>query len=117
MAVGHFLAIELLDDVPALEAGLFSRALRGHLTHQRASRVFEFELPSQRRSHILDHYAQETTRHFAIADQVRHDITSEVRRNRETNPLVAAAAAQNGSVNADQPPFGINQRTAGVARI
>src|SRR5262249_40330714 len=51
-----------------------------------------------------------------FAQALQH-IAREIRRNCETNSLVPAAAAENRTVNAYEPAFGIHQCAARVAHV
>ena len=115
-AVGDLLAVELEDEVAALEAGFVRRAFGRHVADQRAGGVLELELLGQGGGDVLDHDAQVTAGDMAVLDEAVHDVAGEVDGDGEADALVAAAAAQNGGVDADEPAVGVHQRAARVAR-
>ena len=54
---------------------------------------------------------------MTVFDQPSHDIAGKVCRDSETDALVAAAAAQDRGIDADQPAIRIHERATGVTRI
>ena len=62
-------------------------------------------------------HADPAARDLAVAQQRFHHQARAVHRNREADAHAAAAAAVDGGVDADQPPFGIDQRAARVAGV
>ena len=61
--------------------------------------------------------ADRASLHFAVFDQLVHHVPCQVARHGETNPLVAAGLAENGSIDSDQFAAGVNQCTARVTGI
>src|SRR3954470_17576519 len=113
--VTHFLAIEGGDDVAALQAGFFSRAPRSSVSHHHARVLLQSEFPGQRRSNILDVHTHEAADYLAFLDQAFHDHLGQVDGHGETDPLIAAAAAEDGRIDADQSAFRVDEGAAGVA--
>src|SRR4029453_19001883 len=55
--------------------------------------------------------------HFAVLDQLVHDVTGEVARDREANSLIAARLTEDRCIDSDQFSARVNQRPARVAWI
>ena len=98
---------------PALSAGPFGVTS----PIERAVGVLELELLGQRRREVLDHDAEVAAGDLAVFDEALHHVAGEVDGNGEADALVAAAAAEDGGVDADQPAVGVHERAAGVAGI
>src|SRR6266571_4671337 len=116
-AVGYLLAIDFNNDVTALDAGFFRWTIRSDIADQRSAAFLEIELLGQSRGEILDHHTQIATCHVTVFDETLHGIAGEVRRNSETDALIATGAAQDGCVDADQTALGVHQGATGVAGI
>ena len=116
-AVGDFLAVVFEHDVAVLEAGLVGGAFGHDVADERAGGVLELELFGQRRGDVLDHDAEVAAGDMAVLDEAVHDVAGEVGRDGEADALVAAGAAEDGGVDADEPALDIHQRAAGVAGV
>src|SRR5689334_3712769 len=98
-AIDDFLALELRDQISALQAGFLGRTIRSYVTDQCAFVIFEFELFFQSGVNVLDHYAEITAGHATILYQTAHHVAGDVHRDGEADALVATAAAQDGGVD------------------
>ncbi len=67
--------------------------------------------------HLLNRNAEPPARYFTVLDQALHDRARHVRRNRETDAHIAAAARENSGIDADELAARVDQRTARVAGI
>ena len=111
-AVLNRLAVQFGDDVAAFEPGFFSRAPGRYVRHDHPGVVLQIELLRKRGRKVLNVYPKVAAHDPAIVDQPFHDVARQVRRHGKTDPLVAATAAENGSVDTDQTAISIDQRTA-----
>src|SRR5262245_43397452 len=111
-AVFHRFAVELQDYVAVLQPGFVRGSFRNDVAHNRALVVLQLELSRQRGRDVLNHYAEVTTRDLAVLDQTFHHVASKVGRDREADALIAPAAAEDRSVDADEPTLGIDQPPA-----
>src|SRR6266436_7023695 len=116
-AVRDFLAVELDDDVAFLQPGFSGRRVLRHVTDERAGVFWELELLRQLRGDRLNHHAEITARHLAIGDEPLHNVASEIDGHGKADALVAAAPADDGLIDADQPAFNVHERAAGIAGI
>jgi len=116
-AVADFFAVVFDDHVAVLQARLVSRASGNDVVDERAAGVRELERFGQRRGDILNHDAQVAAADMAVFDQAIHDVAGEIRGDGKTNALVAAGAAVDGGVDADEPALHVHQRAAGIARV
>src|SRR5688572_24621071 len=115
--VANRFAVELGDDVPGFDSRLLGRTTRRDISYQRPRVVLQVELLSQGWVHILDVDAHETAHHPALLDEAFHYRAREVDWNCKTDAVIATAATENRSVDADQASFGIDQRATGIARV
>src|SRR6266478_2175922 len=115
--VSHLLAIDFNDDVPTFDAGFFRWTIRSDIADQGSAAFLETELFRQSRREVLDHHTQVATCHVTVFDEALHGITGQIRRNSEADALIAAGAAQDGGIDADQAAFGIHECAAGVTWI
>ena len=68
--------------------------------------------------HVLRHDAEVSAGHFAVLQDLVHDVAGQVHRNGEADALVAFRAVRDdGGVDADQFAAVVDQRAAGVAGI
>src|SRR4029077_11194619 len=66
---------------------------------------------------VLDHDSQVAARDVAVGDKFVHDVAGEVDRDGKSNALDAAAAAQDGGIDTDEPALSIHERAARVAGV
>ena len=69
------------------------------------------------RGQILDHHADPAALHFAIAQDLLHDLARHVDRHGEADPDIAAARRQDGGVDADALSPQVDEWTARITRI
>jgi hypothetical protein len=111
------LAVELDDDVALLEPDDSAGPFLHDVGDERALRVVEAERLGDVGRHLLDHHAEPAARDVALVLQLRDDLVREVDRDREADADVAAAAAEDRGVDADDLALRVEQRAARVARI
>ena len=95
------LAIDFQDDVARLDAGLFAGAVRLDHADQRAVRTIQAEGIGELRIHFLDRYADAAARDLAVGDELVFHIVGDIDRHRERQAHVAAGAAVDLRVDAD----------------
>ena len=105
------------DHVPCDDAGFIGGTVGFHFRNQHALVALEIEGFHQIFVERLQANAEEATLYLAGLQQALHDIAGEVRRNGETNPLIAAAAREDGGIDADQATLEIDQGAARVPHI
>ena len=86
---------------PTLMPGRRGRAVLHHVGDQRALRLVEPERLGDLRRDLLDHHAEPAARDVALLLQLRDELLGEVDRDGEADADVAAAAAEDGGVDAD----------------
>src|SRR5207248_3178104 len=94
----HVLAVDLLDDVAALDAGLGCGAVGYDLVDEHALRLLGAELAREVRRERLDRDAEPAADHAALVAELRVDLARHVGRDREAN---ARAARDDRGVDAD----------------
>ena len=109
-------AVDADHDVAGAQAGLGGRPLVEHGRHQHAA-FFQLRRRSDVAWHDLQLNAQPAAGHIAVVYELPHHIHGETDGNGEANALGAAAAGDDGGVDADQLPGGGDQGAAGIARI
>src|SRR5438105_1561225 len=111
-------AVEADDDVAGTQARLERGRGAADALDQQAARIRSAELRRILRRQRCEHdRADRSAPHFAVLQEVVDDAPREVARDREADPLVAAALAEDGGVDADQLAARVHQRAAGVARV
>ena len=88
-----------------------------HVADERAVLVGQVEFLRQAGVNVLRHDAEIAARDFAAADEAVQDVARHVDGHGEADAVVAAAGADDGGVDADEPAFGIHQRAAGIAGV
>ena len=115
--VNNGLAVVFEHDVAVLEAGLVGGASWHDVADERAAGILEFEFFGQRGGDVLDHDAQVAAGDATVAYEAVHDVAGEVGGDGEADALVAAGAAEDGGVDADEAALNIHERAAGVAGV
>ena len=87
------------------------------LADQRAARTVEAERIGELRVHFLDLHADAAARDLAGAHELLAHVVSDVDRDRERQAHVAAAAAVDLRIDADDFAVEIEQRAAGIAGV
>ena len=113
----HFLAVELHDHIAALQAGFQGRSLLVHVADQGALLLLDLEGLGQVRRDLLDGHAQPPADDLSHLDEALGDGFGERDRHGEPDAFVAARAGEDRGVDADELPFEVHQRAAGVPRI
>src|SRR5437867_3573997 len=113
----HFLAVELHDYVAALEAGFEGRSLLVHVADQGALLFPDLEGLGQVRRDLLDGHAQPPADDLPDLDAALGDRLGERDRHGEPDAFVTARPGEDRSVDADELPFEVHQRAAGVPRV
>ena len=99
---------------PALSAGLPGTT---PADHHAFGRLVEAELAGQCRRERLERDADPGIMDLAVLDQHVGDAGGQVDRNREADPVVAAAAGDDRRIDADHVAVHVDQRTARVAPV
>src|SRR5258708_3817668 len=112
------LAVEVENDVSALQAAGLCGALRTDVSDQHALRLTLSQRLCHRRSNRLHHDAQVTACHLAVIQDLIHHVASQVDRNGKPDSFVASRTVrQNRRVDSDQFAAIVYQRSTGVSRI
>ena len=117
MLILHRHAVELDDYVAAQDTGLERRTLFLDVGHQRAFGLGQVEGLGEVRRDFLDLDSEPSAHHLAMLLELLHHLLGYVDRNREADPGVAAGAAVDGGIDADDLPLGVEQWAARVARV
>ncbi len=118
LAVGFDrLTVHGRDDVTGVNAGFLRRRAFDDLRYQRAQGVGEPQGVRDVRCHGVHADAELAAFHGTVLDELVHHAVGHVHRNREPDADVAAAAREDGGVDADELTAQIHQGTAGVARV
>ena len=113
----HFLAVELHDHVAALNASFQGGSLLVHVADQGALLLPHLERLGQLRRDLLNGHAQPPADDFSCLDEAFGDGFGKRNRYGEPDAFVAARPREDGGVDADELPFEVHQRAAGVPRI
>ena len=107
--VFNFFAVELGNDIADFYTGFLRRPLLGYVRDQRSVAFFHAEAFGDFRRHLLNQYAEVTARDFPLAAQLRQQFFNQIDRNREADADVAAGAAEDRGVDADDFAAQIDQ--------
>lgn len=112
-----FVAIELQDDIARFQAGAFAGGTVAHAADEGPVRFLQSKCRGEFLCDGLDHDAEVATFDAAVRDERGHDMFGEVDRDGKSDALVAAGAAEDGLVDADEPAAGVDERAAGIAGV
>ena len=115
--VGHFLAVDLGDDIADFQASLGARRIRFDLGHHRADGVVHVEELRVVRSDVGNSDSHVAVRHLAKLDQLLHRGTHDLRRNGESHAGERTRGRDQEGIDPDHFTARVHQRTAGVSRI
>ena len=111
------MAVDLEDDVAGLDAGLVAGAVAFDHPDQRAVRAIESERIGELCIDFLNRHADAAACDLAVRDQLILHIAGNIDRHRERQAHVAARAAVDLRIDADDFALEIEQRTTGIAGV
>src|SRR5947207_743006 len=110
----ELLAVELEQDVAALDAGLGRGAVRYDLVDEHALRLLGTELAREVGRERLDRDAEPAADHAALVAELRVDLARHVGRDRKAD---ARAARDDRGVDADHLGLQVHERPAGISWV
>src|SRR5690606_4443659 len=116
-AMDNGLAINPQDHIPRPQTGAPGRTVTVQAGDYDALGLDQAEGFRQVAGQRLNLHAQPAADDPATLDDLFHDVNGQMRRDGEADALGAAGLGKNGSIDADQPAMGVNQRAAGVALV
>src|SRR6266446_4580592 len=118
IAAFHLIAIDAGDYVPALQAGLFGGTARFHVhDHHAVGRAQFFQGNGIGAEVFLEADADGAARHASLRNNLVVNADRGGGGQREADPFIAAAAGDDGGVDAHHFPREIDQRAPGIAGI
>src|SRR5690606_17489783 len=115
--VTGWFAVDAEDQVSRLQPGLLRRAVAVNAGDDDARVAFQTEGLRQLRRQRLYLDAQIAADHLAVLDDRAHHLQCQLHRYGETDTLRTAGLGEDRRVDPHQIAMGIDQRTAGVARV
>src|SRR5690606_20723193 len=114
----HLLSVHLDDDVAALDPRQTGgRVLAGEVLDEDPSDLRKPEDLGVLGRDVDDVDPKERAAHVAVGDEVRHDPPGEVRRDRESVPLIESGPARDGRVDPDDLAPQVHERPTRVPRV
>ncbi len=116
-AVGHWLVVEFHNHVTILQPSFVGGTFRHDFRHQCAFGLLELEFLGECGREILNVYSEKSSLDVSVLYQTFQDPTRQVRRHGKSDALIAAAFAEDGRADADEPAVGIHERATGVTGV